>query len=93
MIRQHQIDPDVSKTGNPNIGTNIFYRIASLLEADKVYVQEPERLFRKPAAQAGFGGAWRTGGEYGAVSTKSFCRVGPMKPELDKLAPARVRSR
>ena len=63
MIRQHQIDPDVSKTGNPNTGTNIFYRITSLLGADKVYVQEPERLFRKPAAQAGFGGAWRTGAE------------------------------
>jgi hypothetical protein len=69
VIRQHQIDPDVSKTGNPNMGTNIFYRIASLLEADKVYVQEPVRLFRKPAAQVGFGGVEDGHGEYGAAST------------------------
>lgn len=51
------------------MGTNIFYRIASLLEADKVYVQEPVRLFRKPAAQVGFGGVEDGHGEYGAAST------------------------
>ena len=27
MIRQHQIDPDVSKTGNPNTGTTFFIEL------------------------------------------------------------------
>ena len=86
MIRQHQIDPDVSKTGKRILEPTFFIEF-ELAGGGKVYVQEPERLFRKPAAQAGFG--VREGGAVNMVRRQhSRLPSGPMKPERDNLGRA-----